>query len=62
MVSVAVKTNISYFSADLRHCELFEDTAAVSVVVDAINCILSCPKKFAGLLLFYSCCIHWKKW
>jgi len=50
MLSVADKT--TYFSVELRHCEWFEDTAAVSVVVDAINCILSCPKSLLACYFF----------
>lgn len=60
MVSLAART--TYFSVELRHCELFEDTAAVPVIVDAINCILSCPKSLLACYFFSSCCIHWRRW
>jgi len=50
MVSVANRS--TYFSVALRHCELYEDTAAVSVVVDAINCILSCSKSLLACYFF----------
>jgi len=50
MVSVAAKT--TYFSVELRHCELCEDTAAVQVIVDAINCISSCPKSMLACYFF----------